>query len=129
MVQVYDVPVSPPGLECMKTMTTGSIVSCVRETWVYSLLTRSVGDTLSTLKQCQSHEGVKCRKADVLFLTFSQNLQGDSALYTRQNPNGNRYGYECPEERDYYPYWHPTPWIVSAPKTLVPPAKYDHRVS
>ena len=56
------------------------------------------------------YQRCKERERNPFLFTADQKLKGKSAIYTRQNPNGNRYGFECPEERDYYPYWGESDW-------------------
>jgi len=41
-----------------------------------------------------------------------QKLKGSDARFTRQQPTtDDRYGFECPEESHYWPWWNPSPWI------------------
>ena len=45
------------------------------------------------------YQACSTRQRNMGLFTASQNLQGNSAIYTRQNPSGTRRGFECPEER------------------------------
>ncbi|KXJ20058.1 protein DD3-3 [Exaiptasia diaphana] len=56
------------------------------------------------------YKDCKTRERNRGLFTSTQRLRGQTARFTRQERKGTRYAYECPEERDYYPYWHPTPW-------------------
>eukprot|EP01083_Nonionella_stella_P016511 46086_1 len=58
-----------------------------------------------------SYQYCKATSRNKGLFTANQNLRNrDSAKYTRQDSAGTRYGYECPEERDYYPYWRHSMW-------------------
>ena len=52
------------------------------------------------------------------------NQQTMTARFTRQNNNGERHGFSCPEERDYYPYFHWTPFrdvaIITSDTSICP---------
>merc|ERR1712038_1695995 len=52
----------------------------------------------------------KTRHRNKQLFTADQNLQGNTQKYTRQNPGGTRRGLEYPEERDYFPWWYPSPF-------------------
>jgi len=57
------------------------------------------------------YEYCKSRTRNEGLFTADQKLKGNNQINTRQNPNGNRSGLECPEERDYFPWEFPTPFI------------------
>lgn len=58
-----------------------------------------------------SYQYCKATERNKGLFTANQNLNNrNAAIYTRQDSKGTRYGYECPEERDYYPYWRHSVW-------------------
>merc|ERR550532_3072092 len=58
----------------------------------------------------ESYATCRLRERNKGLFTADQKLKGNSQIYTRQNPNGQRRGLECPEERDYFPHEFPSIW-------------------
>jgi hypothetical protein len=76
---------------------------------------KSVKSDRAIQEPFESYDACWARERNKGLFNADQQLKNNErgysgATYTRQNPNGNRRGYECPEERDYWPYWHPSVW-------------------
>ncbi|KAI8819389.1 uncharacterized protein EV422DRAFT_110761 [Fimicolochytrium jonesii] len=99
MVLQYMCEDSAPGLRDGTTTST-----IVQDPTAANYMTYGQHEPFSWYQQCST------RKRNKRLFTADRNLNGDTAIFTRQNNNGQRFGFECPEERDYYPYWLPTPW-------------------
>jgi len=65
---------------------------------------RGINESEEYYAYCQQRERNKG------LFTADQKLQGNTQKYTRQNPGGTRRGLECPEERDHFPWWYPSPF-------------------
>jgi len=86
--------------------------SSATDTATDSLTTTNMNDARQgSHEQYSNYQKCSIRNRNTQLFIADQNIATNAAATnTRQNANGQQYGWECQEERDYYPYWHPTPW-------------------
>jgi len=92
--------------------TTDTITAATVDTQATDTMTGNLAYTYGMHEPYEYYSACSQRIRNRGLFIADQGLQStDTAERTRQNNNQNNpHGFECEEERDYYPYWHPTPW-------------------
>jgi len=95
----------------------GTTTNTITDTPAGPTTTDDNGDLLYGMHESyDSYQACKTRQRNMGLWIADRESEGGlnagraSSIFTRQNNNGNRHGYECAEERDYYPYWAPSAW-------------------
>lgn len=96
------------------TTGTSSVSRAARDAQATSTIPDSISHDAQSDFRFSRHESLryyeKCYRRERNKGLWTGDLSiGDRATSTRQE-NGGRYGFECQEEADYYPYWAPSPW-------------------
>lgn len=86
------IPNDPTAYNTIANATTGAFLYGMHESYSY-------------YQQCRGRS-----RNQGLYIADQNVGNNGGATNTRQNPGGTQYGFECSEERDYYPWWGPSPW-------------------
>jgi hypothetical protein len=110
VIQYMCVDGTDPSTTIRDGLTTTTIVDNANQYNQKSTVNGVTDYTYGMHESYQYYQDCKGRQRNQGLFTADQNLNGNSAQFTRQDAAGTQYGFECNEERDYYPYWGPSPW-------------------
>ncbi len=82
----------------------------IGNTCTKNIIDNSKSDNLGRHEQFEYYNTCKNTKRN-LDLPFTYKIINDTSDFSINNKKGSKYGFECSEERDYYPYWNKSPWL------------------
>eukprot|EP00457_Paulinella_chromatophora_P003789 gb/GEZN01003797.1/.p1 GENE.gb/GEZN01003797.1/~~gb/GEZN01003797.1/.p1 ORF type:complete len:655 (-),score=44.46 gb/GEZN01003797.1/:106-2070(-) len=110
----HDASAAFPDTHMNVDLRDGGNTNTPSEATTYSSIQNTIDDNKNNQRGHHENEAyyLMCDRKQRNYRLFhaDQNVNTPSTRGTRQNNNGNRRGLECPEERDYYPWWNPSPW-------------------
>lgn len=108
------IPAAPLMMGSESLLNGGNTGAATKPTTLAQVATTTAANTAARRGRHESEMYYyECSKRSRNLNLFTGSLGATMSKYataTRQNPTGATGGMECNEERDYYPYWSPSPW-------------------